>query len=303
MDAPTFRQRLFEAGHLIPTGVDGLYGRSGAFEDIVTGLGDMVRRESTDQTYTRVRYPPIIPRKLLVDSDYLASFPDLAGSIHIFTGDDFQHAELLSLVAAGKDWSPILEPAEVVMSSAACHSLYPSLTGRLPEGGVRFDIMGFCFRHEPSVDPARMQSFRMHELVVVGSPEQTHAHREEWVPRALAIMERLQLPAKNVIANDPFFGRAGRILAAQQQSEALKIEIVTAASSDELTTAAISCNEHHDHFGVKFGISTADGNVATGACVAFGLERLTLALFRAHGMDIDAWPADVRDYLWPSAAA
>jgi seryl-tRNA synthetase len=299
MDSATFRDKLFDAGVLIPTGIDGLYGRSGTFEDVVLALGDLVGRLSTDNEWTRVRFPPLLSRTAFESTDYLKSFPNLTGSVHTFLGDDRKHAELLALVESGADWSPALEPAEVVLSSAACHSLYPTLSGTLAARTVRYDLSGYCFRHEPSVDPARMQSFRMHELVMLGDAETTHAHREEWVQRGLDMMASLQLPAEAVVANDPFFGRAGRILAAGQREEALKIEIVTAASTEQLTTAVISCNEHKDHFGVAFGISTVDGGVAQSACVGFGLERLTLALMRAHGFDVDGWPVGVRATLWP----
>ena len=299
MDSATFRDKLFDAGVLIPTGVDGLYGRSGAFEDVVTALGDLVTRLSADQSWTRVRFPPLLSRTAFEGTDYLRSFPNLTGSVHTFMGDDRLHAELLALVEAGEDWSPALEPAEVVLSSAACHSLYPTLRGTLSARTVRYDLSGYCFRHEPSVDPARMQSFRMHELVVLGDTDTTHAHREEWVQRGLDVMSSLDLPAEAVVANDPFFGRAGRILAAGQREEALKIEIVTAASTEQLTTAVISCNEHKDHFGVAFDITTVDGGVAQSACVGFGLERLTLALLRAHGLSPADWPASVRATLWP----
>jgi seryl-tRNA synthetase len=299
MDTVTFRDKLFAAGVLIPTGIDGVYGRSGAFEDIVTALGSMVTRLSADREWTRVRFPPLLARAAFERTDYLRSFPNLIGSVHTFLGDDRMHAQLLALVESGTDWSPALDPAEVVLSSAACHSLYPTLTGTLPASVVRYDLSGFCFRHEPSIDPARMQSFRMHELVVLGDTETTHTHREEWVQRGLDAMAALQLKAEAVVANDPFFGRAGRILAAGQREEALKIEIVAAASTDELTTAVISCNEHKDHFGVAFDIALPDGGVAQSACVGFGLERLTLALLRAHGFDPADWPVGVRDTLWP----
>ena len=299
MDAATYRDKLFAAHVLIPTGVDGLYGRSGTFEDVVLALGNMVGRVSADETWTRVRFPPLLSRKAFEGTDYLISFPNLTGSVHTFLGDDRQHQKLMALVEAGEDWSPALEPAEVVLSSAACHSLYPTLSGTLAGDIVRYDLSGYCFRHEPSVDPGRMQSFRMHELVVLGDTDATHKHREDWVQRGLDVMKSLALPAEAVIANDPFFGRAGNMLAAGQRDEALKIEIVTAVSSEELTTAVISCNEHKDHFGVAFGINTTSGGVAQSACVGFGLERLTLGLMRAHGFDPADWPAGVRATLWP----
>jgi hypothetical protein len=32
--------------------------------------------------------------------------------------------------------------------------------------------------------------------------------------------------------------------------------------------------------------------------VAFGLDRLALALFATHGLDLQAWPVVVRETLW-----
>ena len=42
---------------------------------------------------------------------------------------------------------------------------------------------------------------------------------------------------------------------------------------------------------------TDDGHVAHGACVAFGMERTALAPLRTHGMQLAAWPTDVRALL------
>ena len=39
--------------------------------------------------------------------------------------------------------------------------------------------------------------------------------------------------------------------------------------------------------------------IAEAGEIAFGIERVTLALFRAHGLDPAAWPAEVRAELWP----
>ena len=50
-------------------------------------------------------------------------------------------------------------------------------------------------------------------------------------------------------------------------------------------TAVASFNLHREHFGSVFGIRMADGGTASSSCVGFGLERITLALFRAHGLD------------------
>ena len=69
--------------------------------------------------------------------------------------------------------------------------------------------------------------------------------------------------------------------------------------SDTEPTALCSFNYHQDKFGGEFGIRTADGAVAHTACLGFGMERVTMALFKVHGFDVAAWPADVRSQLWP----
>ena len=46
--------------------------------------------------------------------------------------------------------------------------------------------------------------------------------------------------------------------------------------------------------GHTYGITTAGGEPAHTGCMAFGEERVTLALFAAHGLDVHDWPAEVR---------
>ena len=67
------------------------------------------------------------------------------------------------------------------------------------------------------------------------------------------------------------------------------------------TTALLSFNYHQDHFGTLYGIKSREGAVVHTACVGFGMERVALALFKAHGFHTNAWPTSVRKSLWPSA--
>jgi seryl-tRNA synthetase len=297
--AALFRDELLEAGVLVATSVDGLYHRSGAFEGVVRGIEALVSKTGADQEAPELFFSPLIPRSVFELTDYLKSFPDLTGSIDTFVGTDADHAELLRAFEAGEDWTTKLTPAEVVLCSAACHPLYPSCTGTLRPGGQRYEVHGHCFRHEPSIDPARMQSFRQHEFVFVGDPKGAAAHRDMWLERALGLLGGLGLEVEAVVANDPFFGRAGRMLAANQRETTLKFEVVSPIASEEYPTAISSANCHEDHFGLSFDIHTSDGNVAHTACIGFGLERITLALLRTHGLDPKSWPVAVRSQLWP----
>lgn len=297
-EAPPLRAELLAAGLLVETGVNGLYARSGDFERIVDGLAGMVTRAAAADRPAVLRFPPVFPRAAFERTDYIRSFPDLTGGITTFVGGDRDHARLLGLVEDGADWAAALTPSELMLCSATCHPLYPTLAGRLPAGGRLIDLHGWCFRHEPSLDPARMQAFRQHELVFVGEPELAVAHRDRWVERAQNLCSELGLAVEAEVANDPFFGRAGRVLAVAQRDEALKIEL-TIPVANEAPTAVVSSNCHREHFGEAFGISTADGDVAHSACVGFGVERMTLALLASHGLDPDAWSAPVRAVLWP----
>jgi seryl-tRNA synthetase len=108
----------------------------------------------------------------------------------------------------------------------------------------------------------------------------------------------LGLEVEAVVANDPFFGRVGRMLASSQREEALKYEIVSPITSVEKPTAIMSSNCHRDHFSVPFDITSADGERAHTSCIGFGLDRVTLALLHTHGLDPEVWPKTVRGQLW-----
>jgi seryl-tRNA synthetase len=296
-ESPTFRDELLEAGILVPTASDGIYGRSSVYEDIVAGIERLVNATAASDETVSYRFPPVMPRRVLEESGYLSSFPDMIGSVSTFTGDNVEHKRLMEAAQSGGDWTSFLRAADVSLCPAVCHPLYPTLGGTLPEGGSRYDVSGWCFRHEPSLDPARMQSFRQHDLVYVGEADRARENRDRWLQLGAEILTSLGLSVEIVVANDPFFGRVGRILAENQRSETLKYEIVTPVNSAEQPTAIASANCHLDHFGEPYGILTAEGAVAHSCCFGFGLDRITLALLRTHGLQPDEWPAAARQRL------
>lgn len=296
-----FRDDLVAAGLLIPMGIDGLYGRSGVFEEVIDGIDRVVRAKGRavhgDRPAVR-RFPPLYPREAFEKTDYIASFPNLTGAVSTFTGDNREHRALLADREAGRPWDGHLHPAGTMLVSAACHPSYATLPEVIGADGVLLDVYGYCFRHEPAVDPARMQAFRMHEYVAVGSPEQAGQHRDSWVRHGLDVLASLGLDAVPVAANDPFFGRAGKMLAANQRDDELKTELTVRLYGDlDDGTALVSANCHREHFGETFGLRTADGAVAHSACVGFGMERIALALIRTHGFEPDSWSAELLSTL------
>lgn len=301
MSAPivteSFRDELLVAGLLIRTSVDGIYHRSETFESIVRGIGDVVHSSGPDQNAELTYLPPVMPRIDFERTGYLRSFPNLMGSVASFCGDDRQHADMLAIADSGGDWTQKLAPTGSMLTSAACHPLYATVPHTMPSTGKRFEIEAYCFRNEPSRDPARMQSFRQREFVFIGSPDGAVTHRDRWLERGITMLGGLGLTVEAVPANDPFFGRAGRLLAGDQLDSGLKFEIVTPISSGEHPTAISSANYHRDHFGQPFDIRTDDGSPAHSACIGFGLERIALALLRTHGLVVDRWPSTVKEQI------
>jgi seryl-tRNA synthetase len=144
----------------------------------------------------------------------------------------------------------------------------------------------------------RLQSFRMREQIRVGRPDDVLDWRGRWLERAPQLLTDLGLEVRADVANDPFFGRAGRLMALGQREQQLKIEFLIPVFGDDNPTACASVNYHQEHFGHLWGIEVA-GAEAHSSCVGFGLERCTVAMFARHGLDVDAWPASVKAVLWP----
>lgn len=293
----SYLEQLLEEGVLLATGVAGVYGKSRLFEQVLHGFDGYVSDMGVDQKAEVFRFPPVINRKEFEKSDYLKSFPHLTGTVHGFRGTEREHADLVGSLERGDDWTQHFHSTDVVLTPAACYPVYPAAAGVLPAGGRLFDVQSYCFRYEPSDDPARMQMFRMHEYVRIGDPDQVRAFRDLWLGRAQDMLRAVGLESEAVVANDPFFGRGGAMLAANQRDQSLKFELVFPITSPDARTAVVSCNYHEDHFGAAFGISTAAGIPAHTGCVGFGLERITLALFKTHGLELTNWPAPVRTLL------
>lgn len=277
---------------LIPSGVDGLYARGADLERLVAFISRWILQAGEDEKAEVLRFPPLIPRRHFEASGYFLSFPDLAGTIHCFSGDEEMHRTLSQAHDAGKDWTTAQAATDLVMLPAACYPVYPLVAARgpVPTEGQVFDACSYCFRHEPSKDPARMQMFRMHERIFIGTRKGAEGFRARWIRLATSLAQLLELPHEIKVANDPFFGRVGQVMARSQRRQSLKLELLVPIVSETSPTACASFNFHLEKMATSFGITLAGGTPASTACVGFGLERMALAVLRHHGTDPDGWP-------------
>ena len=276
------------------TGIDGVFARTATFERVVDGLNVLISRHRAPDIEI-LRFPPVMNRAHIQKSGYLHSFPHLLGGVSCFEGDE---AAVHALVEKS-DWASELSATELVLSPAACYPVYPmaAACGRIPATGLLFDVASDCFRRESTHEIGRFQSFRMREFVCMGTPERVLEFRTRWMSLAQQLAKLLGLPHRIAPASDPFFGRGGRLAALSQLEQSLKFELLIPLRSEEEPTACMSFNCHRDHFSSVWHLLTENGEKAHTGCVAFGLDRLALALFKTHGLDLGEWPAVVRESL------
>ncbi len=281
-----------------PMGVDGVYARTALYVAITERLEDYISRLREPDAEI-MRFPPVMSRKQLEKSGYLKSFPNLLGCVCALHGSESSIRAAADKHETGGEWTDSLSASDLVLSPAACYPVYPiaAARGPLPAGGWQFDIEADVFRHEPSRSLDRLQSFKMREFVRIGTPAEIVEYRERWLKRAPAIAADLSLPHTLEVASDPFFGRVGQMMAVSQRQQALKFEMLIPYHAKATPTACMSFNYHRDHFGNVWSMNDQNGEPAHTSCVAFGIDRLVVALFANLGLDPERWPAVTRRAL------
>ena len=96
------RDRLVAAGLFVPSGVDGLYGRSADFERVIAGLKAAVGRLGAVDGAVELEFPPLIPRTTFDRIGYLRNFPQLSGPVFSFQGGEKEFGELLRTSTRGR---------------------------------------------------------------------------------------------------------------------------------------------------------------------------------------------------------
>lgn len=262
---------------LVPTPAPGIYLSTGDFESIVCGLASALAALGSDDAQ-QLRTPPVIAREIIEKVGYHQSFPHLLGRVYTGAGTGL--------------------PAEsdVVLLPAGCYCVYPLYAGVRLAAATELSIEATCFRHEAEAEVGRLRSFRMREFVRLGTAEQCLSWRDDRLVAAREWLAELGLETQSAVASDPFFGNGHRMMRALQREWELKIELLAEVGPGQVQAIA-SGNYHTDQFGRLFAIGSPDGVVAHTACLAFGYERLALALLHRHGADPHRWPDRIRKVL------
>jgi seryl-tRNA synthetase len=279
----------------IPTDAPGVYLFPEGFEQIVAALRAGIAALGAGQGYRPLVIPPVISRRMIERAGYVNAFPQLLGTVHSYTGDGKAWSMLAPLVAEGGGWHAEQQISDLVLLPAACYPVYASIADAELSTPIRYAVSGNCFRQEATSEPGRLRSFRMVEYVTAGPEEYCVQWRSDWLDRVACWLTELGLAVGIEVADDPFFGPGRKLFQAAQRAQELKLELKVALAEDRVQAVA-SANYHKDHFGEGFGFRCA-GQVGHTACMAFGLERIALALIHAHRSRLADWPASVRGLL------
>ncbi len=223
----------------------------------------------------------------------------LASGAAPFDGLDTIDRDILNTAAYFEAFADGAIPASgsgtTYVAPAACYQVYPSLQGVRLDAGRTVGVAACCGRNEVRTenDLGRLRRFRMREAVLLGSGAWVSARRDEWMERVAAFATSLGLETTIEPATDTFFGSEGRGRRLMQQLKNLKYELrADAGSAGRL--AISSFNLHDAFFTSRFNIGPmSDGSPAVSGCVAFGIDRWTLACLAQHGASqIDALVAD-----------
>lgn len=279
-------RRLTDGGWLLPSTVPGLASFTPKFETVMARLEATLTRADPQGSAGPCWYPPVVPLADIERAEYTQAFPHLLGTVHALApeasaGGPPQDAGLAN---------PGRVPADVVLAPAVCYSVYPQVSDRIIDKPCYFDAVGCCYRHEATSELGRLRSFRMREFVVVADEDAAWQWRDAWIARCEGLFTRMGLTFSVQPASDPFFGPGARFMSSSQIEQHLKYEFVVSVHETDPGTAIASANCHKDHLGQRFGIGVASGGPAHSSCMAFGIERIVLALINAHGDQLAGWP-------------
>ncbi len=272
----------------VAPGVTGLRGDAGALFD---ALERRIAEACLAETSNEWRVPPAIDFATLARAEYFASLPQWLTLASHLSGDE----DVLRHVAEHNDPATAVRgaatPPIVALNPAVCYHVYSALAGQVVDTRQLVTAQATCWRHEGGHHETleRGWAFTMREVVCIGSEQDARAFLERSTERALEVARALCLEQTVVPATDPFFVPTARAKTLLQQVKELKHELRLPLGAR--TTAAASFNLHDTFFGEAFDIRLSDGHPATTACLAFGIERWTLAFLVEHGPDASHWPS------------
>ncbi|WP_280270875.1 hypothetical protein [Nocardia wallacei] len=272
----------------------GLWAGRAALAELLRRLDSLFLGLALEQGAEEYAAPHLIPWTSLQRAGYVAAFPQHISACYSVR-PSLDDVDTLGATTDLTVADTLLEPGGLCLSPAACYHLYPMFADTIVEPGRLMTVMAHCSRRELkwTPQPIRFHSFRMRELVFVGSRAHTLAFRDRQLELCQDLARRMDLPCRVVTATDPFFTSSRQPRIKLQNTLDLKHELL-ARDADGNDFAVTSVNFHFDHIGRAFNM-LSDGSPAQSSCLAFGLDRWAHWILSHCGPDPENWPEPLRD--------
>ncbi len=207
-----------------------------------------------------MRFPPVMSRSQLEKSGYLKSFPNLAG-LRLrparLGGLDSRRGRAL------RDGRRLDDLADRRGSRALARGLLSGLPDRRdarPLAAGRAAVRhrgGRVSGTSPRAASTACSRSACASSCASARPTKSWNFASAGWTRRRRLPSELGLPFTLDVANDPFFGRVGQIMAVSQRQQALKFELLIPYYPGASPTACMSFNYHREHFGNVWGIRDA----------------------------------------------
>ncbi len=291
---------LLQLGELVEFG-PGRYGFGNRLTRLIRRLDDICLEYAVEFDASHRQYPAIIGADVMDTCNYLRSCPHSLCLVSHLRED----LDGIAAFAREAKWADgrlsipndSLDDAKVLLAPSVCFHCYAGLSKSRLSEPLTITAVGKCFRYESGnlSGLERLWDFTMREVIFVGDREFVLHGRDASIGSVVRILRRLGLQFTIETASDPFFIDVFTAQSTFQKLFDLKYEIRAALPYAGRTLAVGSFNYHQDFFGRAFEITAQDYVPAHTGCVAFGLERLALAIVAQHGVDPMGWPNVLRD--------
>jgi seryl-tRNA synthetase len=235
----------------------------------------------------------------LQKSGYLKSFPQHAqfATPLRFHPDSLSIGNTVDFTAAKQRAAMVdhLAIPERMLAPTICHHCFAARHDRTVDAPEIITATGLCHRFEGGnlTTLERLSTFRMRELVFLGSPEHVQHGLAQSLDWFSDLLTDCGVTHRIVAATDPFFGTGASSKRYFQAAAGSKKELCLFIPSSGRWISVASINDHGAAMAQSFGITApAQATLRTG-CIGFGLERLAYGLACALGCDTKAWPGQL----------
>jgi hypothetical protein len=278
---------------------------SGLFLRVMAGLRHELARYAAGLGADEYAYPSLLPVGVARRCGIFDNQPHhvhLVSTVKYTMGGIRESLAGLPAARGGHEWKDRLAPPHVILSPAVCYHYWPR--ARTRGDGASMDVgtaTGRCYRFEAAglVGLERLREFTMWEIFAVGEPDDIRRLRLRWLDYLGKVMVRLDLAGRVATASDPFFADVYAKKRMFQVNMQLKHELQLWLPHKGEAVAAASVNDHRDFFTRAFALGAPGGRALHSCCMAFGLERLTLAALSQHGLEPASWPRSFAALVGP----